>query len=99
MNDRPLELKGLPPLIVTELELTAVLGPLTIGYAWGADTIGDLWRMGAPHPNNPHRRIILPSKLLEWLADVLKRQGRPLDDMAAAYGRLLAGEGLDALPN
>lgn len=84
--------KRLPPLILTENELTAVLSPLTMGYKWGEETIADLWRCGAPTPNSNHKRIILPNKLLEWLEDVLARQGRPLDETAAIFGRLMTGE-------
>jgi hypothetical protein len=98
MSDlRQAQAPQLPPLILTEAQLTAVLEPLTAGYAWGAGTIGDLWRCGAPLPNDPTKRIILPSKLMDWLADVLERQGRPLDMAAEVFGRLLAGEKLDAL--
>jgi hypothetical protein len=83
--------RRLPPLIMTLPQLMAVLLPLTLGYAWGEGTIHDLWKCGAPDPNDPAKRIILPNKLMDWLEDVLERQGRPLDDMAAAYGRLMTG--------
>jgi hypothetical protein len=84
MND----LNKLPPLIVTLQELEAILLPVTMGYAWGVDTIHDLWKIGAPMPNDNSRRIVFPKKLAEWLADVLQRQGRPLDDMARVYLQL-----------
>jgi len=75
-------------MMVTEAELQTILQPLTIGYAWGADTIGDLWRMGAPTPHDNTRRIVFPNKLAEWLEDVLERQGRPLDESARVYNNL-----------
>lgn len=82
-------LYGLPPLIVTEQELVSILGPLTMGYAWGNDTIGDLWRMGAPDlsnkPGQPIKRIVFPGQLGKWLSDVLERQGRPLSQAAQVY--------------
>lgn len=77
--------KKLQPLQVTYAELVTILGPLTLGYAWGEDTIRDLWLLGAPLPQEPARRIVFPNKLMEWLDDVLTRQGRPLDEAAKTY--------------
>ena len=80
--------KRLPPLQVTYDELDKILGPLTLGYAWGEGTIRDLWLMGAPVPQEPTRRIVFPPQLAKWLEDVLNRQGRPLDEAAKTYMEL-----------
>jgi hypothetical protein len=80
--------RKLPPLIVTAQELRDILSPLTNGYKWGENTIMDLWKLGAPMPNDNTRRIVFPNKLAEWLEDVLARQGRPLDEAAKAYNNL-----------
>lgn len=68
------------PRIVTEAELIEALMPYIVGYAWALDTIGDLWRMGAPEPNPrprgwPERRILLPGQFKRWWDDVQRRQG------------------------
>jgi hypothetical protein len=34
-------------------------------------------------------RLIVPSQLMNWLEDVLNRQGRPLDEAAALYSRMI----------
>lgn len=80
--------KKLPPLQVTYTELEQILAPLTLGYAWGENTIRDLWLLGAPVPQQPARRIVFPNQLAKWLEDVLTRQGRPLDDAAKTYMQL-----------
>lgn len=85
------QFKRLPPLIVTFAELERTVAPIVGGDKWAADTIGDLWRMGAPHPTNPFKRVVFPNKLAEWLADVLERKGRPLDAAAEAYVELQNG--------
>lgn len=77
-------LSGYPPLIMTRADFTAVLLPLTTGYAWGEKTIIDLWTKGAPTPDSVYgspaeKRIIFPNQLHAWLVDVLNRQGRPLE--------------------
>ncbi len=85
-------MSNLPPLIMTYPQLEAVLLPLTIGYAWGMDTIHDLWKIGAPTPDSTpisEKRIIFPGQLIKWLDDVLTRQGRPLDDAAKLYSKML----------
>ena len=76
--------------------LQAVLRPLVEGYPWGEDTIYDLWILGAPMPPRENGglpgevvRLIVPSQLLGWLGDVLDRQGRPLDDAAKLYSRMI----------
>ena len=74
-----------PPLILTYKQLEAAVWPIIAYDGWGKDTIGDLWRMGAPTPESTpqnEKRIVFPSQLMKWLSDVLQRQGRPLDDMA-----------------
>lgn len=82
--------RGLQPIICTLMEAYKTLLPHTIGYVWGAATIKDLWSRCAPVPDSrigsyDERRIISPAHLGEWLADVLERQGRPVDDQAAIY--------------
>lgn len=77
-----------PPLIVTYSELFDILYPITRGYAWGENTIRDLWTLGAPMPYSTGRRIVFPGQLAKWLEDVLNRQGRPLSDAAKAYNDL-----------
>lgn len=90
---------ALPPVCLTFRQLRAVVGPLIDGYAWAEDTIGDLWRMGAPMPPavggpalNEVQRLIVPSQLMAWLTDVLNRQGRPLDEAARLYSRMMQEE-------
>ncbi len=82
--------RGLQPIICTLQEAYVILLPHTLGYAWGANTIKDLWSRCAPTPDSfvgtmQERRIISPAHLGEWLADVLEKQGRPLTDSAAIY--------------
>jgi hypothetical protein len=82
--------RGLDPIICTLAEAYKILMLHTLGYAWGASTIKDLWSRCAPMPDScvgtwNERRIIAPNHLGEWLADVLERQGRPLDDSATIY--------------
>ena len=79
-NDNPLRAK--PPLILTFAQLQAVMYRYMTGNKWAQDTIGDLWRMGAPTPNNPNKRIILASQLWTWLKDVTERKG--VDPLVAA---------------
>lgn len=82
----------LQPLILSRAELTRVLGPLTMGYAWGEKTIVDLWTQCAPVPGyGVEKRIISPAHLGAWLADVLAKQGKPLDTQAAIYNTLASG--------
>ena len=84
-------MSNLPPLIMTYPQLETVLLPLTIGYAWGVNTIYDLWKIGAPTPDSTpgnEKRIIFPGQLMKWLEDVLTRQGRPLSDGAKLYARM-----------
>jgi len=67
------------PKIMTELELKTVLAPLLVQDKWAQDTIGDLWRMGAPTPdsgpNTIEKRIILPKQFRKWFEDVANRHG------------------------
>lgn len=68
------------PRIVTEAELVSTLMPFMLGYPWALDTVGDLWRMGAPDPSprlpgTPERRILLPGQFAKWWADVSARAG------------------------
>lgn len=83
----------LQPLMVTELELQAILFPFFFDDAWARDTVGDLWRQGAPIPNrDPHaevKRIVFPKQLYKWLEDILNRKGLPLDAQAKTYIELL----------
>lgn len=80
--------RKLPPLQVTFDELKAIIGPITQGYAWGENTIRDLWLLGAPVPHKSTARIVFPHQLAKWLEDVLNRQGRPLTDAAKTYMEL-----------
>ena len=88
----------LPPLIMTYDQLLKTLGPITFGYKWGEETIRDLWLLGAPTPDSGpttiDKRIVFPSQLSKWLEDVLRRQGRPLTEIASVYNRLASGQGL-----
>ena len=82
-----------PPLLLTFAQLRKVLAPITVGYPWGEGTIHDLWKIGAPIPGTkPEKRIVFPSKLLQWLTDVLERQGLPLDANAQIIAAIMAGE-------
>lgn len=68
------------PRIVTEADLVEVLTPYIIGFPWALDTIGDLWRMGAPdpsprYPGAPERRVLLPGAFARWWAEVCDRAG------------------------
>jgi hypothetical protein len=40
-------------------------------------------------PPGEDARLIVPSRLMKWLEDVLNRQGRPLDEAAALYSRMV----------
>ena len=89
-------MNNLPPVCLTFPELRRIVGPLIEGYAWAEDTIGDLWREGAPMPPAFGRetpgeivRLIVPSQLMKWLEDVLNRQGRPLDEVAQLYSQMI----------
>ncbi len=87
-----LRARGLKPLILSYAELHRVLWPLCEGYAWGENTLGDLWRRMAPVPGYAiEKRIISPAHLGEWLADVLDKRGLPLDAQAMAYNELVSG--------
>jgi hypothetical protein len=82
--------RTLPPIMCTLPEARRILGPITLGYAWGDGTISDLWSRCAPTPDSipgtpSEKRIISPAHLGEWLEDVLNRQGRPLSDSAQIY--------------
>ncbi len=79
----------LPPITATYDELVTILQPLTAGYKWGEGTIRDLWKLGAPLPDKPDKRIVFPNKLAEWLVDVLEKKGQPLDAAAKIYIDLL----------
>lgn len=70
------------PKIITWSELQRVILPRIQGYRWALDTLGDLWRLCAPVPNqiiatghDDERRIITPSKFAAWWGDIAKRQG------------------------
>lgn len=72
------------PRIVTEADLVATLMPYIMDYPWALDTIGDLWRMGAPEmrprlPGLPEKRIINPGQFAKWWADVAVRAGANLN--------------------
>lgn len=99
MNDQLLEAKHLRPVCLSLADLETILAPLVIGYKWGQETIHDLWKLGAPMPPMPGQasgadvRLIVPSQLMAWLEDVLKRQGRPLSESAALYARMIKESG------
>lgn len=68
------------PRVVTWDELVRVLLPKIQGYPWAMDTIGDLWRMGAPDPQTivgtpGERRVLLPQRFQAWWQDVQQRMG------------------------
>lgn len=87
----------LPPKIVTLPELTRVVSPYIMGYAWASDVLGDLWQRGAPMPNSVpckctdirfcthQRRILLPTRFAEWWEDVKARMGNSMTT-EQAYG-------------
>ena len=66
------------PRIVTYNDLLKTLLPYIEGYHWALDTIGDLWRMGAPF--GPDKRLIVPGQFKEWWEDVNQRMGHGLRD-------------------
>lgn len=67
------------PKILTFDELMRVLGPKTHGWPWAIDAIHDLWKTGAPVPNQhrgqPERRIISPGQFAKWWGEVQQRMG------------------------
>lgn len=67
------------PRIVSEAELRNKLMPLLGLDHWAADTVGDLWRKGAPvpqrGPNGEELRILLPTQFKNWWNDVATRTG------------------------
>lgn len=96
MNDTLAAPKELPPLYVTEQELMVIFWDECARNKWARDTIGDLWRLGSPHPGDhgkgAHgRRLLLPSQYLKWVEDVLTKDGRPLDAAAKMYNQMMKG--------
>ena len=96
MYDTMLAPKSLQPVVMSLSQLQQTLLPLTTGYKWGEGTIRDLWILGAPMPPMPGAspvaddvRLIVPSQLMKWLEDVLKRQGRPLSTSASLYAQMI----------
>ena len=82
--------RELKPIICTWAQCQTILGPIALGYPWAEGTIRDLWTRCAPTPDSitgtaQEKRIIAPKHLGEWLDDVLRRQGRPLDEAARIY--------------
>ena len=73
----PADVEG--PRIVSEADLKNKLMPLLGLDHWAADTVGDLWRKGAPVPQRgPHGeelRILLPTQFANWWNDVATRVG------------------------
>ena len=67
------------PRIVTEGQLRAALLPVLGIDRWAQDTVGDLWRKGAPMPmrgpGGEEMRILLPTQFRTWFADVAQRLG------------------------
>jgi hypothetical protein len=71
------------PRIVTWDQMQAALLPHIRGYSWAMDTLGDLWRMCTPTPNQVLRpdsigtemRIILPNDFAAWWEDVRQKMG------------------------
>lgn len=67
------------PRIVTEADLIESLAPYIASYPWALDTIGDLFRLGAPDPNQvvfpgyQERRVLMPGQFAKWWADVAAR--------------------------
>ena len=79
------------PRVVTEADLVEVLTPYIVGFPWALDTIGDLWRMGAPdpsprYPGAPERRVLLPGAFARWWAEVQARAGSSAIPEAVAPG-------------
>lgn len=69
------------PRLITESQLRLILGTILGLDKWAQDTIGDLWRMGAPVPNPgmEETRILLPNQFKTWWNDVMQRLGeRPV---------------------
>lgn len=66
------------PRLVTLKQLQDVLLPLCFGDKWAEDTIGDLWKMGAPVPvglGQDETRILLPHQFKKWFEDLSRRVG------------------------
>ena len=67
------------PRIVTEAQLQAALLPMLGLDRWAQDTVGDLWRKGAPVPQpgpaGEEMRILLPTQFQTWFNDVAQRLG------------------------
>jgi len=88
------------PRIVTLKELHDKLIPICGGDKWGIDTIGDLWKMGAPIPNvnpdQPEQRILLPGQFQKWFQDVATRTGNDLT-ARQAYNRTPGGKRASAM--
>jgi len=84
--------RQLQPIICTWAQCQKILGPVAFGYPWAENTMRDLWQRCAPTPDSivgtpQEKRIIAPKHLGEWLDDVLRRQGRPLDEAAKLYNQ------------
>lgn len=75
----------LPPLCLSYADFMRVVQPIIGADRYANDTARDLWQSGAPNPMRLHERFVYPGRLANWLADVLTRQGRPLDVIARAY--------------
>jgi hypothetical protein len=60
---------------VTYKELIEKLLPYISGYSWAIDALHDLWTMGAPNPQNPQERLLLPTQFKKWWDDVCRRMG------------------------
>ncbi len=86
---------ALMPKMISFGELTAKLGSYLAAYPWAYGTIGDLWAMGAPDPQNSicpevprcdartclHvKRVLLPNQFKAWWAEV---QGKIGEEVAA----------------
>ena len=67
------------PRIVAEAQLQAALLPMLGLDRWAQDTVGDLWRKGAPVPQpgpaGEEMRILLPTQFQTWFNDVAQRLG------------------------
>jgi hypothetical protein len=77
-----------PPRIVSFDELTRKLWPYIGGWPWAVKELHDLWRMGAPLPNQillpgqegREKRILLPTQFAKWWQEVA---GRHAIDLSA----------------
>lgn len=71
------------PKIVTFEQLLTTLWPFIGQYRWARHELHDLWKQGAPIPNqivlpgqeHKEKRILLPTQFKAWWEEVNRRHG------------------------